>query len=160
MQAPTHALTGIFLLVLFQVIFTNSPLWVQFLVVFPLAFASHFLGDASSIITYHPPKADWKDWFWVSYHLIICILTILIVMIFWTEYWWVMIAVNLVDIVDWLILRAIFRKKPVFHQIADKLRSILYKNTPNWNYKRWTVVFEFIIMGILLTLILLLRWLK
>ncbi|MBN2156792.1 MAG: hypothetical protein JW776_12185 [Candidatus Lokiarchaeota archaeon] len=157
MQAPTHMLTGVFLLVLFQAIFPNAPIWIQVLVIFPLSFASHFLIDASAIITYHPPKSDWKDPFWVSYHLVIYILTIVVAIYFWRAYWWTMIAATLVDIVDWIFLRAIFKKKAILHPIADKLRNFLYKKTPNWNYKRWTVIFEFIIMGILLTLILILR---
>lgn len=156
MQAPTHFLTGIFLLLSFQAIFPSSPLWLQIVVVLPLSFASHFFIDASSIITYHPPKADWKDWFWVSYHLVIYIGSIVILVFFLVDYWWVIIAAYLPDIVDWRILRAIFKKEPVFHPIADKLRNFLFRKTPNWNYKRWTIIIEFAIIGVLLTSVLLL----
>ena len=160
MQAPTHILTGILLLEIFRAIFPTSPLWVQFLVVLPLAVASHFLLDASSIITYHPPKADWKDWFWVSYHAVIYIGAVLILVFFLVDYWlylWVIIAANLPDIVDWLILRALLKKKPICHPIADRLRSFLFRKTPNWNHKRWTIIIEFVLVGILLTSVLLLR---
>ena len=157
MQAPTHILTGVFLAELFQWIFPHSPIWLQILVVLPLSFASHFLIDASAIITYHPPKADWKDWFWVTYHLIVYAGTVVVLIFFFVEYWWTILAANLPDIVDWFILRGVFKKDPFFHPFADKVRSFLYKKTPNWNHKRWTVIIEFCIVGILLTFILLLR---
>lgn len=157
MQAPTHILTGILLLQIFQVIFPTSPLWVQIIVVFLISVASHFFIDAASIITYHPPKADWKDWFWVSYHTIIYIGSIIILVFFLVDYWWTIIAANLPDIIDWLILRPIFKKEPICHPVADKLRAFLFRKTPNWNHKRWTIIFEFIIIGVLLTSILLIQ---
>ena len=157
MQAPTHILAGILLLELFKAIFPSSPLWIQMVVVIPLSFASHFFIDASAIITYHPPKADWKDWFWVSYHVIIFIGTANVLIFFFVEYWWTILAANIPDLVDWFILRAVFKKESVFHPIADKLRTFLYKKTPNWNHERWTIIFEFLIIGILLTVILVLR---
>jgi hypothetical protein len=82
MQAPTHILTGIFLLGVFQVILPEALLWLQVVVVLPIALASHFIIDAASIFTYHPPKADWKDWFWVSYHVIIYIGSIVLLVFF------------------------------------------------------------------------------
>jgi len=157
MQAPTHILTGILLLEIFRAIFPTAALWIQIVVVLPLAVASHFLLDASSIITYHPPKADWKDWFWVSYHSVIYIGAIVILVFYLVDYWWVILAANLPDIVDWLILRAIFKKKPVCHPVADKIRNFLFRKTPNWNHKRWTIIFEFVIVGVLLTSVLLLQ---
>ncbi len=156
MQAPTHILTGILLLGIFQAIFPTAPLWLQVVVVLPLSLASHFVIDAAAIITYHPPKADWKDWFWVSYHLVIYIGSVVILIFFVVDYWWVIIAANLPDIIDWLILRPFFKKEPVCHPIADKLRDFLFKRTPNWNHKRWTIIIEFAIVGVLLTSVFLL----
>jgi len=156
MQAPTHILTGILLLGIFQVIFPIAPLWLQVIVVLPLSFASHFIIDASSIITYHPPKADWKDWFWVSYHLLIYIGSVVILVFFLVDYWWVIIAANLPDLIDWIVIRLFFKKEPVFHPIADKLRKFLFRQTPSWNHKRWTIIIEFAIIGVLLTSVLLL----
>ena len=101
MQAPTHILTGILLLAIFQVIFPTAPLWLQVVVVLPLSLASHFVIDAAAIFTYHPPKADWKDWFWVSYHLVIYIGSVVILVFFIVDYWWVIIAANFPDIIDW-----------------------------------------------------------
>ena len=156
MQAPTHILSGILLLEIFRAIFPSVQIWIQVVVVLPLAFASHFVLDASSIITYHPPKADWKDWFWVSYHVVIYVGSVVILVFFLVDYWWVIIAANLPDIIDWLILRAVFKKDPVMHPIADKLRNFLFRKTPNWNHQRWTIIIEFVIIGILLTLVILL----
>ena len=156
MQAPTHILTGILLLVVFQAIFPTAPLWLQVVVVLPLSLASHFVIDAAAIFTYHPPKADWKDWFWVSYHLVIYIGSIVLLVFFIDDYWWTIIAANFVDIIDWLILRLIFKKEPLCHPTADKLRNVLFKKTPNWNHKRWTIIIEFAIVGVLLTAVLLL----
>ena len=160
MQAPTHILTGIFLLAAFKAIFPLAPLWVQVVVVLLLAVASHFILDASSIITYHPPKSDWKDWFWVTYHLVIYISAVVILVFFLIAdywYWWVIIAANLPDLIDWLLLRAILKKEPVMHKGADKLRNFLFKKTPNWNHKRWTIIIEFVIIALLLTGVLLLQ---
>ena len=156
MQAPTHFLTGVLFLAAFQAIFPAAPLWLQVVVVLPLSFASHFFIDASSIITYHPPKADWKDWFWVSYHVLIYIGAVLILVFFVVDYWWVIIAAYLPDISDWIILRPIFKKGPFMHPIADKLRNMMFKQTPNWNHKRWTIIIEFLIIGLLLASVLLL----
>lgn len=156
MQAPTHILTGIFLLAVFRVIFPLAPIWLQVVVVLPLTVASHFIIDATAIITYHPPKADWKDWFWVSYHLSILIGSTILLVFFVVDYWWVIIAANLPDIIDWLILRLLFKKNPICHPIADKLRNFLFNKTPNWNHKRWTIIIELIIIGVLLTAVLLL----
>ena len=157
MQAPTHILAGVLLLEVFQSIFPNSPIWLQVLVVFPLSFASHYLIDPSAIITYHPPEADWKDPFWVTYHVFVYIGAIICLVFFLVEYWWAIIAANLVDIIDWGILRGIFKKGPVLHTASDKVRKFLYKNTPNWTYKKWTIIIEFGIVGVLLTLIIILR---
>ncbi|MHA1222846.1 MAG: hypothetical protein ACTSYD_15055 [Candidatus Heimdallarchaeaceae archaeon] len=157
MQAPTHILTGILLLEIFRSIFPTAPLWVQIVVVFPICVVSHFIIDALAIFTYHPPKADWKDWFWVSYHFVIYVGAVVILVFFLVDYWWVIIAANLLDLIDWLILRPIFKKKPVCHPIADKLRNFLFKKAPNWNHKRWTIIIEFVIVGMLLTLVLLLQ---
>ncbi len=156
MQAPTHILAGILLLEIFRVIFPTALLWVQLVVVIPLGVASHFIIDAAAIITYHPPKADWTDWFWVSYHLVIYAGSIVLLVFFMIDYWWVIIAANLPDIIDWLILRLIFKKEPVCHPIADKLRNFLFRKTPNWNHKRWTIIIEFVIIGLLLTAVVLL----
>jgi hypothetical protein len=151
MQAPTHFLFGILIADIFRTIFPDLPIWAIALMTIPLAFGSHFLIDAFAIFTYHPPKADWKDPFWVSYHLIILVLTIVGLVYFWNAYWWAMIAATLVDIVDWLILRAILKKPPRLHQYCDKLRTFLFKNVPNLNHTHWTIVVEFVIIGLLLT---------
>ena len=156
MHAPTHILTGIFLLEIFRVIFPTAPLWLQVVVVLPLSFVSHFFIDAAAIYTYHPPKADWKNWFWVSYQLVIYSGSVVILVFFLVDYWWVIIAANLPDLIDWIILRLVFKKEPVCHPIADKLRKFLFKRTPNWNHKRWTIIIEFVIIGVLLATILLL----
>ena len=156
MQAPTHILTGIFLLELFRLLFPASPIWLQIIVVLPLCVASHFLIDAVAIITYHPPKADWKDWFWVSYHLLIYIGSVVLLIFFFVDYWWAILAANLPDLIDWFVLRVFFKKQPVIHPIIDKLRGFLFKKTPNWNHKRWTIIIEFGIIGALLATTLIL----
>ena len=91
-----------------------------------------------------------------SYHLLIYAGSIVLLIFFLVDYWWVIIAAYLPDIVDWRILRPFFKKEPVMHPFADKLRNFLFKRTPNWNHKRWTVIFEFVIVGVLLTSVLLL----
>ena len=87
--------------------------------------------------------------------MVIYIGSIVLLVFFLIDYWWTIIAVNFVDIVDWLILRLIFENEPVCHPMADKIRNVLFKKTPNWNHKHWTIVIEFAIVGVLLASVLL-----
>ena len=157
MQPPTHMLAGMLILDIFRVIFPSSPIWLQILVVLPISFGTHYLVDIYTEITYHPSKANWNDWFYTTYHVVVYIGVAILAYFFLIEYWWTMIAANLVDIIDWVILRHIFKKGPLFHPTIYKWRDILFKNRPDWSYKRWTIIFEFLIVGILLIIILVLR---
>ena len=153
MQAPTHLLFGILIADSAHRIFPNLPVWAQILIIIPLAFISHFFIDATAKFTYHPPKPDWHNKVWISYHLGIYILAFLILIFFWTEYWWVMLFVTLVDTIDWVILRAILKKPPLLHPLADKIRSVLFSKVKDFNHTEWAIISELVVILLLALLI-------
>ena len=102
----THLLAGILIQVLCFNIF-YFPL--NFLFTILLAFLSHFILDAFVDITYHTPDPQKGDKFWLSWRIIDYVGTI-ITSIFFIPYILGMILANLVDIVDWIILRPIYRR--------------------------------------------------
>ncbi len=151
MQTPTHILVGIGLYELTRWLLPNLPYWGIVLIVIPLAVGSHVLLDSFNKLTYHLPEAQWKDPFWVSYHVIFVYIGALIaVIVFFIPYWWVIIAANLPDIVDWLILRLIAKKPPVFHPLIDRFRNKFFGYLPDLTAKKWTVCFELSLVVILI----------
>jgi hypothetical protein len=156
MQAPTHFLTGIVISKLIMHGPPNIPLWIQIILIGTLAFLSHIIVDCFAKLTYHTPDPHPEDKFWVGYHIGIAVLTLIIVIIFIREYWWVMIMTVLVDIVDWGVLRAILKKPAWFHPKIDVLREKFLQKLPDYNHTKWSVVIEFLILAILTISIVLL----
>lgn len=158
METVTHNLTGVLIQILcFK--FFQLPYNIFFTIIF--AFLSHFLIDALSKITYHTPEARKEDKFWVIWHIIIFVISILSFGIFILEFWIGMLFANLVDIWDWLIIRNIqtYKKKKnpdsnwcqgcYMHPIADKIRNKLFFFLPNLNYKHVGIIPEIILITIL-----------
>ena len=144
MQMPTHFLFAILLYNLISKVlepFIYIPLMIL------LAVISHALLDCVAIMTYHPPEAQKQDKFWVIYHVLIYLASIVLFIVFFKEYWWVMLASIIPDIVDWYIFRPILKRAPVFHPQIDYIRSKLFFWLPVWNMKKWTVVFEFALVA-------------
>lgn len=153
MQSPTHFLTGILIYNLFRLIPGLSP-WIYIPLTVILAIASHALLDCVAIMTYHPPEPQKQDKFWVIYHVLIYLTTFAMVLTAiiihdLRNYLWVMVASILPDIIDWYTLRPIFKKGPVIHPTIDRIRNTLFFWIPKWNMKKWTVVFEFGLVAIL-----------
>ncbi len=158
MEAITHNLTGVLIQILCFKYFI-TPYNIILAIVF--AFLSHFLVDALAKITYHTPEARKEDKFWVTWHIIILILSLLSFGIFIAWYWIGILFANLIDIWDWLIIRNIqnYKKKEnpesnwcqkcFFHPIADKVRNLLFPFLPNLNYKRKGIIPEIIIIFVL-----------
>lgn len=156
MQSPTHFLTGMILFRVMQLLFPALPSWIFIPLVIIIGVLSHFLLDSLARMTYHLPDPQWKDPFWVSYHVIFVYLgTLVMLIVFWTPYWWVMLASLLPDIIDWYLLRPLFKIGPVVHPYIDKLRNSMFTWVPDWTAKKWTVILELTYDGILLTLLLL-----
>ena len=152
-QAPTHMLFGIFLADLVYWLFPSISMWIYVISVCILAFSSHFLIDAIAILTYHPPKADLNDNFWVGYHIAVYLLALFILIIFFKLYWWVIISAILVDLIDWILLRFLLKKDPLLHHLADKLRAQFFSQLKDFNQEKWTILFEIVIIVILAALI-------
>jgi energy-coupling factor transporter transmembrane protein EcfT len=126
---------------------------------------SHIITDGIAIITYHTPEAQKEDKFWVIWHIIIYILSVLSIIIFAIPFWLAMIFANIMDLWDWFILRPIQKKKRrknpeyswgnnlYFHTIVDWFRDKFLFWLPKWNYKKSGVLLEIIIIILSSTII-------
>lgn len=142
MQLPTHFLVGIMIQAFFLWIWPSGMIWVQLTLIGITAFLSHILLDCLAISTYHPPKAHWDDPFWKIFHLGVYLLALVIVIFYGCTYWWGMLWSFMIDLVDWIILRWLAHKDPIFHPIIDKIRNKLFSWLPNLTTKKFASVYE------------------
>ncbi|MHA1612570.1 MAG: hypothetical protein ACTSVZ_10670 [Promethearchaeota archaeon] len=156
MQAPTHFLTGMVIYLAFSTWFPALPSWILIILTLISAVFSHFVLDSLAEMTYHLPDPQWKDPFWVAYHVIfVYVGSLVMLIVFWQEYWWVMFASILPDIIDWYTLRWIFKKDPVVHPLIDSMRARWFAWVPNWRNRKWTVALEISVdLGLLLIILL------
>lgn len=158
MESITHNLTAI-LIQIFCFHFFLFPL--NIIVTIILAFFSHFVSDAFSKLTYHTPEAMKADKFWITWHIIIYSASITTAIIFFIPFWVSILFVNLPDIIDWFILRPIrnknkrknpesnLKKNYSVHQISDWIRNELLFWLPDLTYKKYGIITELLIIGIL-----------
>ena len=163
MELITHYLIGVLIQILCFLYFL-FPFNIFFTVYF--AFLSHFVIDALAKLTYHTPEARYQDKFWVTWHIIIFVSSLGVVVIFLIPFWLGGVLANFVDIWDWLILRptqnkkkkenpqSIWGKKYYFHPIADWLRNKTLFWAPNCGYKRVGIITEICIIFALLYFII------
>lgn len=149
MQAPTHILTGVLIYKIFYSIFVGSNVIVLGVIIFIVSFCSHFLTDVISNITYHLPEEKPNDKFWVGYHIIISIMALIFIFIYWNSYWIGISGTLLIDIIDWFILRYLFKKKAIIHPLINKFKNKFFFWMPNLIEKKWAVINELIIMVII-----------
>jgi len=160
----THLLAGILIQVL---CFKAFYFPLDFLLTMLLAFLSHFLLDAFVEITYHTPDPQKGDKFWLTWRIFDYGVSIILLVLF-IPYILGMILANIVDIIDWGILRPIHRRKDekenynwnknyVFHTIIAKIRKKFLFWLPNWKYKKFGIIPEILIMIILFILIILMK---
>ena len=148
MQMSTHFLIGIFVAKLVNLIFLDSLIALQIILIAVLAVLSHDLSDCIAISTYHPYKPHKDDAFFMIFHIFYAYaLSGLLFIWFFKDYWWVMFFSILPDIIDWYILRTIFHKDPIYHPRIDKVRDVLFSWLPNLKEKKWAVINEFILAG-------------
>ncbi len=151
MQLPTHLIAGILIQFALSVLIP-APEWLLILLIIGISFTSHFIIDAVSKFTYHPPQRV-NDNFWLAWHLFIYAFGIFIIAIFFWNFVLGMFFANLVDIWDWHILRNVANRKNepdwgkrfYLHPITDKIRSKFFFWIPNWNYNRLGIVPELIL---------------
>lgn len=155
MQAYTHFFVGILIQYALRGV---APIWLRVLLVIILSFLSHFPVDVLAKMTYHPPEARPKDPFWVGYHLYVLVMTIVVLVVFWGNYWVAILSAVLVDLYDWVALRGIraIKKNPEWgkgwqiHEIIDRIRERWFTWMPDWNYKRRGIIPEIIIVVVFL----------
>lgn len=159
MQAPTHLITGILIQ---QTITREQPITLQrFLVIAFAGIFSHGILDELAVLTYHPPASLAQDWFWISYHSIIGLLTIAILAKHWKKYSIGLIFSVFPDL-DWIMiflskcfsLQIPFWRDKLVHQflfhILDPLPpSSLLCHFPKCNLARQNVLPELALLGIL-----------
>jgi hypothetical protein len=105
---------------------------------------SHVFVDVFSLMTYHVPDPRPYDKFWLSYHIVMYILTAVFALFLVKEFWIPMIASCLIDIADWLIIRPIFKKsKGIIHPYIIAFRNLEFPWIPNFIEKKWSVLIEF-----------------
>jgi hypothetical protein len=153
MNLSTHLLAGILIqITCFK--FFIFPFDIIFTIIF--AFLSHFIIDALVLITYHTPEPQKGDMFWLVWQILTYGSGAIIVLLF-LPYVIGMLFANLVDIIDWLILRKIHRlkfkneekdwnKDYFFHKIIAKIREKALFWLPNWNYEKKAVISEILII--------------
>jgi len=108
-----------------------KPSHLRYFLTALLAFISHGVLDKLARFTYHPPNPLFGDPFWTVYHLIIVLLSIFIIIKYWSKYKIGMIFSILPDL-DWVILhtssffslQTIFQYEPIFHNIFNLLDFI------------------------------------
>jgi hypothetical protein len=138
MQAPMHFLVGI---LIFHAV--KNPI-----LAFILIFLSHYLIDVLVLLTYHPKDPLPESKFWVRYHILILILTIIMVIFFIKAYFWVMIVSLIPDIVDWVIMRMILKKDPIMHPLIERIReSKVFSWIPDHTMKPIGALYEAIMLS-------------
>ncbi len=142
-----------------------EPAYLRYFLTALLAFISHGVLDKLARFTYHPPNPLFGDLFWTTYHLIIMLLSIFIIIEYWDKYKIGMIFSMLPDL-DWVVLhmssffslQTLFRYEPIFHNIFNLLDFIppfKYLNSlPDLSLRWEGAVLE---SGVLLTLVFLIH---
>ncbi|MHA1776407.1 MAG: hypothetical protein ACTSWC_06505 [Promethearchaeota archaeon] len=144
MQSTTHFLVGIWIFRACSLLETMGvPFWIIIILSTILAILSHVLLDCLAKMTYHMPEPQYHDVFWVSYHVVFVYGgTLALLILYFSNYWWVMLAAILPDIIDWYIRRPLLKKGPIIHPQIDKLRNRWFSWIPDLTAKKWTVVLE------------------
>ncbi|MHA2005820.1 MAG: hypothetical protein ACXABO_07700 [Promethearchaeota archaeon] len=165
MEMITHNLIAVIIQILcFKFLF--FPLNIILTIIF--AFLSHIISDSIAIITYHTPEVQKGDTFWITWHIIIYLLSIFSIIIF-IPFWLALVFANVMDIWDWFILRpiqnikkkthtdSIWGDKYYFHPIIDKFRDKFFYWLPKWNYEKGGVLIEICVIIMLVIFIIILR---
>ena len=85
MQAPTHILAG---KIIQQLTDRRDYRFLVVALTFFLGLLFHAIFDKLARMTYHPPNADFTDYFWVFYHLLLLLTTIVFLYLYGAEAKW------------------------------------------------------------------------
>lgn len=158
MQAPTHLLTGVLINKLFQ---WKRYRAVAFVLMAVCCFLSHGLLDALDRFTYHPADAAITDPFWVGYHLLVALVSIVFLYLWWSEFKWGIIFALLPDF-DWIIVHGQrlagvevpFYNTPHMHNALQLLFSFIpFDQLQDWRLQPVAALIEVALVGLLLLVI-------
>nr|MDO8086547.1 hypothetical protein [Candidatus Sigynarchaeum springense] len=129
--------------------------WLQYVLLLPCGILMHFLVDGFVEITYHPRTPRPRDPFWIGWHLVVIVASILMAIVFWVPYFWGGFFACTVDIVDWGITRPVCTLKKVhlpedtafypryfFHYWIRRFQLKCLSFLPDWKEKRRGIVPE------------------
>lgn len=162
MQEPTHILAGVIL----QKCFDWKKLRAVGLGLTAVtAFLSHGLLDKLANVTYHPPRADFHDPFWVSYHTMVALVTILFLVIWWRRWKWGIIFAMLPD-VDWIFIHGqeilhihiSWYQRPHLHDflhwIFAQVPALSFlDHLPSHRHSPWACLWEVLLVCVMLLII-------
>jgi len=159
MQAPTHLVAGMLIQKSFDRV--RHPV-ICSLVVALVAFLSHGILDSLARFTYHPPEPIANE-FWISYHVIMVVLTIYIFLRYWTKYKLGLVFSILPDL-DWLILysskllsiQTPLWSQPLLHKISfgflGSLPQLSFLNSlPDWSLDEKAAILEMVPLLLMIT---------
>jgi len=162
MQAPTHILAG----KIIQQITDRRDF--RFLIIGLMLFLGllfHAIFDKMARMTYHPPDADFTDYFWVFYHLAVLLTTIVFLYLYGAEAKWGILFSLLPD-VDWIFIHGQrllgvdipFYRVPHIHQllnwVMDNIPPFTLLNLlPDYRFYYWAFITELVFVGLLLFII-------
>jgi hypothetical protein len=158
MQEPTHILAGVIIQKSAQSAIGRR--WFAMVVMAVAAFLSHGLLDRLANMTYHPPRADFHDPFWLAFHSCVLLATILFLYIWWRRYAWCIAFAMLPDL-DWVFIHggATFYRKPYLHNflhiIFDDTPPFSKLRVPNNRHNPWACLWE---VGLVLAMLLVIRY--
>jgi hypothetical protein len=158
MQAPAHILAGVIINRLFK--WRNYKLMGLFLTLI-FCLLAHGIFDKLSISVYHQPEPDFNDPFWLIYHLLMWLITIVLIYIFGRDYKWGIIF-SLIPEIDWVIigLQHLFHFTISFYQmpwihfylnyVIDQIPPFNYLDMlPDNRNNPWACIWELILIGAL-----------
>ncbi|MCS6933700.1 MAG: hypothetical protein NZM35_00935 [Chitinophagales bacterium] len=160
MQAPTHILAGSVIQELCKT--RRFPLLTYFLTAV-FGFFSHGLLDKLAITTYHPPRADFSDAFWISYHVGVLLATIVAVYVYGARYGWGIIFAVLPD-VDWILIHGQrltgislpFYQTPHIHNFLNAFFDTVaapLSALPDYRHYPWAGIFEIALIALFILLL-------
>jgi hypothetical protein len=158
MQGPTHVLIGS---ALQKWGMERQSWWLSNLIFIPICLLGHSICDHFAKLTYHPPQPDFKDVFWVVYHLAQLLLFVLFLFKFWKSYK-VGIFFSLFPDFDWIFIHGAklfgiqhpIYDKPYLHQslhyVIDHVPPFSYlQRFPDLTAHKELVIGEILLLGLL-----------
>lgn len=156
MQGPTHIMAGIILRRTFDWKYFKG---IGIAITIISALLLHGIFDKLGRSTYHPVDMNFTDPFWLIYHVIMWLTSLVMLYMFWSEYK-IGIVFSLLPDIDWIVLHTagafhkeiIFYKTPLIHDalnfFIDNVIPFSYLNSlPDLRIYPWACVFEILLFA-------------